>query len=69
MDASKNIVSVMYCPHLKTPETMQYWFDLIGYFDLWHISTGGCGSVQSAKVQYGSCFHRQKVGVTQTEPH
>ena len=36
---------------------------------LWHISTGGCGSVQSAKVWYGSHFHRQKVGVTRTEPY
>ena len=35
----------------------------------WHISTGGCGSVQSVKVRDGSRFHCQKVGVTRTEPH
>ena len=38
-------------------------------FVIWCVSTGGCGSVQSARVRYGSCFHCQKVGVTQTEPH
>ena len=37
--------------------------------DICCVSTAGYGSVQSAKVGYGSRFHCQKVGVTWTEPH
>ena len=35
---------------------------------IWRVSTAGCGLVQSAKVRYGSHFHRQKVVMTRSEP-
>ena len=39
---------------------------------LWRVSTGGCASVQSAKVRHRSRFHHQKwawPGLSRTEPY
>ena len=35
---------------------------------LWRVSTAGYGSVQSAKVRYGSRFHCPKVELSRTAP-